>query len=307
MSEKNVKSGFSFDEAEFADTPEDQPETEMASQAEAVLDAVDGAAAVSDETDDLLDVDLRLETADYYRAILRHSFFEVEGQAAQIVDREIRGFIRERLEVLLGLREKAAAPAIVQAKLPFDDNEVDALKALAARVLKKPSVVEERPLVKKMGTPPPARQAVQVPKKPVVKRIPAPAPAPSSKPVVAAKKPAPAPPVAEKPRAKPGPKPKPKPNPEDAQTFVSAVTGKPVTLVEGEVIEENGKKFLVCRNEAGTLYRKDISGQVMPANRPPPMSPQQISIMSEMQAREQLNSIDDLTGMAIVASLTQGS
>lgn len=305
---------FSFDDAEFKDQ---SGESDAADEA---LASIEESPAREEQDPELSDVDLRLETADYYRAILKHEFFDTESSAAQVVDREIRSFIRERLEVLLGIRGPREPVQAMQVTLPFEDEEIEALKLLAAKVLKKPGLITEpAPAVKKMATPEPSQSEKKLaPKlKPAVKKVPAPAPAPSTKP-----------------RAKPGPKPKSQAavrQPEEApvaksigapsqdstpkvvdrlhdggesQTFIDS-KGNKVTLTEGEIIEQNGQRFLVARNAEGTLYRKNITGQVAPPNRLPPMTPQQMSIISQQQAESQLQSLDETTGMAIVASLTR--
>ncbi len=306
---------FSFDDSEFSEGKEGD-----AADA-AIADLEESPAPVEElEDTELSDVDLRLETADYYRAILRHEFFDTESNASQIVDREIRTFIRERLEVLLGLRTANQPSVVVEA--PFDDEEVQALKLLASKVLKRPGIVSEPPAVKKMATPAPVAKPqvqAQVKAKPQAKKIPAPAPGPSSKPKA---KPAPAakPTAAKAPTPAPvqkaeAPKKNAAPSQEakvvdrtiengESQTFVG-LDGKQVTLTEGEVIEEGGRRYMVSRNGAGTLYRRDITGQVAPPNRLPAMSVQQMSIMSQQWAEQQINSQDDLGGLAIVASLQQ--
>lgn len=307
-----------FDESEFAEQSEEGDEETAADEALESLEQSPEAAEESEEAA-LADVDLRLEIADYYRAILKHPFFDTTASAAKHVDREIRTFIRERLEVLLGLRgprqPNVAAQfddgevAVLKALAGFDENDVRALKVLAAKVLKKPALVTESPVVRRMPTPT-VKKPVEVSRpKPTVNKIPAPAPAPSTKPQP---KPAPKkvqakpqPKPAEKPQAKPAPKKKPaKKDDGEVQTYIDHA-GKKVTLVEGEVIEENGRRYLVARNDAGTLYRRDITGQVVAPGRIPPMSVQQMSIISQQQAEAQLAALDETTGIAIVASLTK--
>jgi hypothetical protein len=295
---------FSFDDKEFAEQPEEDTASDAADEA---LQDLEQSPVVADSEEDpeLQDVDLRLEIADYYRAILKHQFFDTSSApAAKHVDKEIRGFVRERLEVLLGLRDPRVPEVVAQ----FDEDEVKALKIIAAKVNGKPSLVTApAPMVAKMPAPPTKKPVIPARPKPQVKKIPAPPPAPSSKPV--AKKPE-SKPAAAKPqpqkapvqqKAKAPPKPK-----EDAavQTYID-VNKKQVTLVEGETIEEKGRKYLVVRNDAGTLFRKDVTGQVIAPGRIPPMSVQQMSIMSQQQAEAQLNALDETTGIAIVASLTK--
>lgn len=278
---------FSFDENEFADQPDD-------TAGEVLRDMEESLSPESNEDPELADVDLRLEVADYYRAILNHDFFSTESKAGEMVDREIRSFIRERLEVLLGLRD----PRQPQVVMPFEEDEIAALKALAAKVLQKPGLMktEERPAVRKMPTPVPTAKPQARRPKPQARKVPAPRAAPSSKPRAVAK------PRTDAPSA---PKPTPAPNPEaDSQTFVST-DGKQVTLIEGEVLFEEGRRYIVAKNEMGTLYRRDITGQVVAPGRIPPQTPQQMSLMSERLAMESIGRLDETTGLAIVASLQQ--
>jgi hypothetical protein len=292
---------FSFDENEFGEVQERQD------AADAALQSLEQPQDEQFEEDpELSDVDLRLATADYYRAILRHDFFDINEEspkAAGIVDREIRVFIRERLEVLLGLRD----PRVPEVVSQFEPDEVQALKILASKVLKKPALVADEPVVRKMPAPAPSKPQTQVSRaKPQARKVPAPAPAPSTKPKTTPKPAATAEP---KPAtiAKSAPvaaKPTPKQDAE-VQTFISAETRQQVTLVEGEVIEEKGRKYVVTRNELGTLYKRDITGQVIPPNRLPPMSAQQMSVVSAQMAEAQLGMTDESTQLAIVASLSK--
>jgi hypothetical protein len=290
-------SGFSFDEKEFADPEEDA--------ADAAISSLEQSPEATQEDPELADVDLRLETADYYRAILNHTFFDTSSQAAEIVDREVRAFIRERLEVLLGLRSPRT-PEV--AELPFSEDEVDALHLLASKVMRNNGLLSssesKTSLVKKMPTPAPAPRHEVARPKPQVKKVAPPAPAPSTKPKPKVRPPEPKKVQAAQPQqAKKATAPaKPLPNAE-SQTFVSNITGQEVTLIEGETIVENGRKYLVVRNDMGTLYRKDISGQVIPQGMMQQMTPQQMSMMSERHANDTLARIDQTTGMAIVASL----
>src|SRR5437016_108827 len=46
----------------------------------------------------------RFEVAQYYKLLLRDSLFQNSSEAADIVEAEIRTFIKERLSVLLGVK-----------------------------------------------------------------------------------------------------------------------------------------------------------------------------------------------------------
>lgn len=111
------------------------------------------------------EVETRLEVAQYYRLILNDSLFEnpPNPQVAQMVEQEIRGFIRERMGALMGVQ---APPPKVQ-KI-FTDEEVKALRtlaqpdvkaalaALAAKLLKKPAILDPAPIPQE-APPPPAK------------------------------------------------------------------------------------------------------------------------------------------------------
>lgn len=296
---------FSFDEKEF-----DQGEN-----ADAALEDLEESPAeeeVFEENPELADVDLRLETADYYRAILKQDFFDAESQAAQIVDAEIRAFIRERLEILLGLRSPRA-----QDVQQFEEAEVQALKIVAAKVLGKPALAEQvksaPPIVKKMATPSQAPRPLPRPK-PQAKKISPPLPAPSTKPRV--KPQPPAPPKASQKNQHRAPTEELKKAAEmvgalapgqvgESQTYVKA-DGTQVTLIEGEVFEDAGRRYRVVMNDRGTLYRRDITGQQVPTNRIPQPSAQQMSMLSQQHAMEVVSKLDQITGAAVIHSLKQG-
>lgn len=303
----------SYSAEEFGGGEEEPTEQ---TRADAVLESLEEPQQEeSEENPELSDVDLRLETADYYRAILKHDFFNTDTPAASIVDQEIRTFIRERLEILLGLR--APRP---EAANQFSDEEVEALKVVASKILGRPSLVGE-PTVRKMPTPATkANSAPPMKPKPTVRKIPAPAAAPSTKPkakqTVAKteakkpepEKPAPAVEAAPKPAAAPSQSPTAiivkEPGLEGGieQSYVDR-NGVTHTLVEGSIIEEGGRRFKIEANGAGTLFRRDITGQLAPANRLPPMNVQQMSIYSQQMAEQQLGMLDDTTGLAVVAAL----
>lgn len=310
---------FTFDESEYSE-PADTAADEVL---ESLEDAVQEEQLDTDP--ELADVDLRLETADYYREILKHEFFDTTSPnvspAAGVVDREIRVFIRERLEVLLGIRNPRTPESVAG---QFEEDEVQALKIVAAKLLQKPGLIQDvRPTVKKMATPAPTPkpQAPQSRPKPQMKKIAAPAQAPSTKPKV---KPQPVQPAkqAAKPQAKTNPNAgnksgtkmvsdsdSPTPLTQTFKDVILDASGREriveTTLVEGEVISEDGQRYQVVRNELGALYRKNITGQAMPTNRIPPMSAQQMSMYSQSQAESVVGAMDERMGLAVIASLTK--
>lgn len=83
----------------------------------------------------LSDANLRLEQGNLYKMIMNHELFaglEADPKAVKNVQREIKRFAKERMEVMLGMRqEKVAQGAIVSS--PFNELEVDILKKLASK------------------------------------------------------------------------------------------------------------------------------------------------------------------------------
>lgn len=109
-----------------------------------------------DYEEQMSEVEARLEMAQYYRLLLQDTIFEdpPSPEVAARVEDEIRGFIRGRMQVLVGVGEPQAAKsqkiftdAEVQAlRTIAQPDVVEALKALAAKVLKKPTILEAKPL-----------------------------------------------------------------------------------------------------------------------------------------------------------------
>lgn len=106
----------------------------LQSQVDDVLDDID----IEEETQkELSDVELRLEEANRYRALLNQPLFKgVYDQSSIKVEKEVRSFIKEKLRELVGLKVQKEKDPIVST---FSKLEIEALKALAARVLPKQS------------------------------------------------------------------------------------------------------------------------------------------------------------------------
>jgi hypothetical protein len=80
----------------------------------------------------------RIEQAKLYEALLNHDLFGEDSASPEVVDAvkaEISEFIQTRLEVLLGIRPE---PTEASYQSDFEEEEVIALKALAARALQGP-------------------------------------------------------------------------------------------------------------------------------------------------------------------------
>lgn len=88
----------------------------------------------------LNDANLRIESGRLYQMVMNHDLFEgmeVDARAVASVQREIRKFAKERMEIMLGMRQERLAEQYAEynAKLsnPFNDLEVEILKKLASK------------------------------------------------------------------------------------------------------------------------------------------------------------------------------
>jgi len=98
-------------------------------------------ALSSNETNVLQTAMVQLDQARLYEMLLKHNLFEgVKANAASLknVETELKDFILQRLQILLGMKsekkEVAQAPAVqqkIKVELPFNDVEIEFLKALA--------------------------------------------------------------------------------------------------------------------------------------------------------------------------------
>jgi hypothetical protein len=97
------------------------------------------------EREELSEVEKRFDLASYYKLLLNHDFFDVTSPRGRQVEREIRAFIKNRLEVLLGMRDANDGTLAVTQPSQFSPQETGALKALAAKVLGKPNILVDKP------------------------------------------------------------------------------------------------------------------------------------------------------------------
>jgi hypothetical protein len=99
---------------------------------EAVLESVE---TEEDFTDLMNDANLRIEQGRLYQMIMNHNLFEgmdADPRAVAAVQHEIRKIARERMEIMLGMRQEQ--PKTVVSSSQFNDLEVHMLKMLASKV-----------------------------------------------------------------------------------------------------------------------------------------------------------------------------
>lgn len=116
----------------------------------------------------LSEAEKRIEQANLYQALLKHDLFGPGSARQEIIDsvrKEFKTFILSRLEILLGIKQEQEKAVTVQS--PFSDDEVNALKAIASRLVKKdPQQTASVPVVNQVPTSQPV-----VTQKPVVNTI----------------------------------------------------------------------------------------------------------------------------------------
>ena len=84
------------------------------------------------------DANLRLEQGRLYQMVLQGNIFadtNADPKAIRNVQREIRKYVRERMETMLGIRQEQAVQERIVSS-PFNDMEVEVLKMLASRMSK---------------------------------------------------------------------------------------------------------------------------------------------------------------------------
>jgi len=123
-----------------APIPKPPPEPEYEEEVEEELELQE-----EDFEDVLSDAHLRLEQGSLYKMIMNHSLFEgvdADPKAIQNVQKEIRKFARERMEVMLGMRQEANQE-VATVSSPFNDLEVEVLKRLASKATNGATETEE--------------------------------------------------------------------------------------------------------------------------------------------------------------------
>lgn len=99
-----------------------------------------------DFSDIMLDANLRLEQGRLYQMILQTDLFgqtDADPRAVRNVQREIRKVVRERMEVMLGIRQEQQAQETIVSS-PFNDLEVTVLKMLASKMSKGATETQEQ-------------------------------------------------------------------------------------------------------------------------------------------------------------------
>lgn len=227
------------------------------------------------------DVEQRLEIAMYYRTLLAGSFFDSVSVAGEIVEKELKEFVRTRLRNLMGISTITSTGEISS---PFNSDEIETLKKfiplvdteeklftikqLVDKILARPQLLKkEAPTVNK-----PTVQTAQ----PTLKKKQGPTPITSMK---------------KEPKAKEPPKQTQKQQNavKDAPKFIE-VNGQKYQLgrdKDGQQIYiKDGLKFILTQNDAGEYYFKSISKQKGNRQRYPTLTNEQMTSITAQQASQ---------------------
>lgn len=150
----------SFDEEELDDGPaaaEEDPVEELLEEAEEL-------------DEEMVEAEKRISLAGYYQRLARGGIFRDNSEEARIVDAEVRMFARERMSVLLGL-PSAPKP---QVELPFSDEQLDALRQWADRIIEKQRNAGQPQMVSPKPPQLPPAAAPQRPTQPIITPVQAP-------------------------------------------------------------------------------------------------------------------------------------
>ena len=202
-----------------------------------------------DEVRELDEVERRMSKALLYKQLLSGDLFGDADELAQEVDKEIKSFVRDRCRELLGMQAAKPQVQLIKQVEVFTDQEVQALKSMANRI------INSSPAVQKMAGLP------KVAPKPVLK----------PQPVEIVKKPAPKPVLRSREIPQELQQPKVKP------VIKNEVKPKPVVKnskfpLDDDVVEERGQKFKIKHVETvpdnysltdANLMRRMSDGQVI--------------------------------------------
>lgn len=136
----------------YGEGPAEQPaprlppkQTISASKVAEVVHSIERSPEpVEESVGELSDVEYRLEKAQCYKALINSQLLTSDSDAAVEVEYEIQEFVRNQLRRLMGMEGPGIQQPVV---LPFTDEQIEALKAIADKLLSRPT------------SPPPAKEA----------------------------------------------------------------------------------------------------------------------------------------------------
>ena len=234
------------------------------------------------------EVDRRFDIAYCYRLLLQQPLFDEGLSASEIVEEEIRAFVRQRLEVLMGVTSDLNEVAFTT----FSQEEIVALKALAGKILGNQGGEEKKTKTKSSET----QQQVTAPRHnihPANKKKKTTLEGKGAQSVVANN--------LNKKKSTDSPK-------KENNLELGELASDQKTYYEGQIIEENGQKFKIKIQEIeGNKYvlKQNITGQVGSPNRIAMPSSYQLEQISRQQAIDSLKNLDPLAATAVQLTQTE--
>lgn len=151
-------------------------EEDYSDEVEEMIEEMVESEEDSDDAETMRNARLRLEQGRLYEMLMDHSLFEgvdADSRAVKFVEKRIKNFIKEQLEILLGIRAEKENKTV---EMPFTETEISLLKGLVARVMEKQGIEPDAPIVKKSEpqkmTPRPLKLSSSVStQKPVAKKV----------------------------------------------------------------------------------------------------------------------------------------
>lgn len=255
----------------------DDDEDESVNPVNTAMDNVVSAFADDEDIDEeLREAEKVLGKANYYKAIIRDGVL-VEDGSPQVteINAEVRLWARQQVARLLKLT--SAEPVVQKVEPPFSEKEIDVLKALVSKLLIQRGESPSEPQVKRIQNEAPAPQVRKL------RNNEAPAaqqPRPSKKPAPQAQ----AKQQSEQPAAPKVSRPKlVKPNADGVIDYDAIETGVVFRDQDRQLY-----KFVPHPDEDNRRVKIKVTGQVRnPAAKPMPLG-DQMSMISEIQARETL-------------------
>lgn len=174
--EENAPEVLSEEESEEVLTKKQEAEEEPEEAYEDALDDLQDALE-EDEEQELSDEEvmsdarLRLEQGRLYEMLMDHNLFDgvsADSRAVKNVEREFKTFIKERLEILLGIKTEQKKTALQEV---FTETEISLLKGLVGRVINRESyVAQPAPQIKKEVAPAPRLKSLVL-NEPIKKKV----------------------------------------------------------------------------------------------------------------------------------------
>ena len=171
----------------FAEAPVEEPEQEP----ETKQNLFSEEQTQEDEVRELDEVERRMSKALLYKQLLSGDLFGDADELAQEVDKEIKSFVRDRCRELLGMQAAKPQVQIIKQVEVFTEQEVQALKSMANRIINSSPAVQKLAGLPKVAPKPvlkpqPIEVVKKVAPKPVLKsrEIPQELQQPKPKPVV---------------------------------------------------------------------------------------------------------------------------